>query len=84
MAEMVVMEYRVSREMLVTVVKKEIKGLQDKRENLQEEQCLFDGVMILVLVLEQNLSTLEEQVGQTIETQEVVPTYSVYQWTLTI
>ena len=37
MVEMVVMEYRVSREMLANVEKKEIKGLQDKREDLQEE-----------------------------------------------
>ena len=38
---------------------------------------MFDGVMILVLVLEHNLSTLEEQMDQNIETQEVVANSSV-------
>ena len=45
---------------------------------------MFDGVMILVLVLEHNLSTLEELEGPTIHKVEVVVIHSVYHWTLTI
>ena len=47
---------------------------------------MFDGVMILVLVLEHNLqlSTLEELEDQTMTTKEVVPIHNAYHLTLTI
>ena len=45
---------------------------------------MFDGVMILVLVLEHNLSTLEELEEQIIEAKEVEVIHSVYHLTLII
>ena len=44
---------------------------------MQEELCIFNGVMILVLVVEHNLSTLEELQEQDIH-KVVVAIHSVY------
>ena len=45
---------------------------------------MFDEVMILVLILEHNLSTLDKLEDLTLDTKEVVAIHSVYHLTLTI
>ena len=44
---------------------------------------MFDGVTILVLVLEHNLSTLEELEDHIMDIKAVAATHSVYHLTLT-
>jgi len=45
---------------------------------------MFDGDMILALILEQSFCTLGELVGLTTNTKEVAVIHNVCHWTLTI